>query len=160
MTGADTDPMQCHCFGVRTAMPHRQCIRFQLLLQPDRGARLPGTTTGHKQEGKVEGGRPFLALDFFAAAERWNITACSPNGQLGRASQPSPYSVRLRSAAAVIGGGYVPLHGCSPACRQCRCLEKFKETKITVICDSSEPAIPMAASVPIFLGLFTHGKYA
>ena len=79
----------------------RQCIRlFQLLLLPDRGARLPGTTTGHKL---VEGETLFWLLNFFAAAERWNITAFSPYGLLGRteASQPSPHLVRLRSAAAV-----------------------------------------------------------
>ena len=110
----------------------RQCIRFQQLLLPDRGARLPGTTTGHKL---VEGETLFWLLNFFAAAERWNITACSPTGLLGRAetSQPSPYWVRLRSAAAVIGG-YVPLHGCSPACRQCRCHRRREKTVILQKC--------------------------
>ena len=98
----------------------RQCIRFQQLLLPDRGARLPGTTTGHNWLKE----RPFLAPELFRrrrTMEYHRIFAIWFTGEdrgipTVAAFGPSPKR-RCRQSS---GGTYRSMVA-SPACRQCRC---------------------------------------
>ena len=99
-------PIRCNdiCFRVRTALPHGNAPDSSCCYCP---TEVPDCRERPQGTNWLKG-RDLFGSCLFAAAERWNITACSPYGLLGRAeaSQPSPYWVLLRSAAAVIGGTY------------------------------------------------------